>query len=728
MSKPIIKFIYDLPYKARIELCNILDYNNDWKTLGGTFMKFNCYDLFQMENAILRRGSPTDELLSRWGSQNHTVIELFKHLYEMKHYRALLVLKPYVDTNYHKCIPEGCSDVKTNITPPEESTFSSEATQRSAQPNARVNFQHEASVKQENNPENQPTRKVSDPVTPLNVLGGTPHIPYEELTIATNNWNKLNVLGRGGFGTVYKGFWKSTPIAVKKLEVQRSNKSEETLNQCQREQTLRELKYLNSCRHDNILPLYGISIESGKYCLIYQFMPNGSLEDRLLLRKNTPPLQWSDRLNIAKGTALGIQFLHSREPPLIHGDIKSANILLNSHMDPVIGDFGLTQEGPIEKATHITLKRVSGTRPYLPHEFLSGKRISTKVDVYAFGIVLFEIATGLRAYDDTRKSERHLKNLVDKQSEENMYDLVDKNAQPIELKTAYKFFNIGKLSTKTLPRERPEMIQVYHELCGGETSNATGPSMRPIPSVSVPTSSGTPAMRAFELSPNALPRYKFGRENSNLKKTVDSSVPYLPAPGQMMNLPHPFLPQTGSQVKDIIRFSPQHLLPNNIRPQPPDMNSIRPQTTVSPDMINVRPPQPTISSDTNSIRPQPTVSPDMLLHQIPRSGHPNETPLPNILKLAEVSSPQQQSLTSPAPALLQDKINPESSKNQHKSSEETCSSCDHNTSSVSVSDASVEILNPESQLPSVIQNNTAIDIVPAESLNILKLFDMNINK
>lgn len=660
MPPTVIKFIYNLPYQPRAELCSILDFNNDWRTLGGSYMNFTSRQLFQMEQAILRRESPTEELLSKWGAQNHTVLELFKHLYAMRHYQAMLILKPYVESKYHTCIPEGCSDNRT-ILQEQSSVFSA---QNHNVKSARVNFENEAGVRQENNPGNEPTRKVSDPLTPMNVLGGTPHIPYQELTLATNNWDKLNILGKGGFGTVYKGVWEKTTIAVKKLEVHRNDRAVETLNQCQREQSLRELKYLNSCRHDNILPLYGICFETGKYCLVYRYMPNGSLEDRLLMKKNTPSLLWTQRLHIAKGTSLGLQFLHSREPPLIHGDIKSANILLNHHMDPVIGDFGLTQEGPIEKATHITLKRVNGTRPYLPHEFLVGKRLSTKVDVYGFGIVLFELATGMRAYDDTRRSERHLKSLVEKYSEENMYDLVDKNAQPIELNIAYAFFRIGKQSTKQNPKERPEMTQVYNMLSGsgGESPNATGPTLP----VSMPTSSGvnTPIRT---LSPNNIPRYKFG-------KTLESGVPYLPPPLQMINSPH-LLQRTGSLVNDNFTRFPvaQHLTPNYAH--------VRLQET---------------GSQNNELQ---KLGPDMVPTQYVRSNQPHEVLSPSRVPS---SSQQQQQPQQQLPVVITSES--DSSHSQDVSHAQCNSSCDHSTSSTDES-TSLEIIDSKSELSSVVQNN-----------------------
>lgn len=118
----------------------------------------------------------------------------------------------------------------------------------------------------------------------------------------------------------------------------------------------RELKILNTVRHDNILPLYGYSQDGDIPCLVCQFMPNGSLEDRLQCRQGTFPLSWKQRFNIARGTARGLQFLHTISgKPLIHGDIKSANILLDRNYEPKIGDFGLAREGPL---THYTSMKV----------------------------------------------------------------------------------------------------------------------------------------------------------------------------------------------------------------------------------------------------------------------------------------------------------------------------------------------------------------------------------
>ena len=117
-------------------------------------------------------------------------------------------------------------------------------------------------------------------------------------------------------------------------------------------------------------------------------------------------MSWHLRFHIAKGVACGIQFLHSIGPqPLIHGDIKSANILLDRNFEAKVGDFGLAREmsqGSTPNASYVKVSRVHGTRPYLPEEYMRSKKLSTKVDTYSFGIVLFELATGLRAYEEGR--------------------------------------------------------------------------------------------------------------------------------------------------------------------------------------------------------------------------------------------------------------------------------------------------------------------------------------
>lgn len=131
------------------------------------------------------------------------------------------------------------------------------------------------------------------------IISTIPQIDYNELVEATGNWSKDNILGQGGFGTVFKGMWKNTAVAVKRIEYHGADPHKN--NKVQIEQSFNELRHLNSCRHDNILPLYGYSIDGENPCLMYQLMYGGSLQHRLGNKKL--PLTLNQRLNIALGTA-----------------------------------------------------------------------------------------------------------------------------------------------------------------------------------------------------------------------------------------------------------------------------------------------------------------------------------------------------------------------------------------------------------------------------------------
>lgn len=127
-----------------------------------------------------------------------------------------------------------------------------------------------------------------------------PDIDYQELTEATRNWDPSLILGKGGFGTVYRGYWKHTDVAIKQIDYRGAGDRDGAKVQLQ--QSLNELKHLHKYRHDNILPLYGYCIHGDKPCLVYQLMKGGSLEQRLNTIK-IQPLTWRQRIDICLGTA-----------------------------------------------------------------------------------------------------------------------------------------------------------------------------------------------------------------------------------------------------------------------------------------------------------------------------------------------------------------------------------------------------------------------------------------
>lgn len=167
--------------------------------------------------------------------------------------------------------------------------------------------------------------------------------------------------------------------------------------------------------------------------------------------------------NVTKITSCrGLQFLHTiGEKPLIHGDIKSANILLDPNDMPKIGDFGLAKEGPQSDYTHMTLSRIHGTKPYLPDEFLRAKKFSTKVDTYSFGVVLFELATSLSAYSDNRKNKFLRDHVIEYEGD--LMELKDTRAEGGDC-CFTGLLDIGKLCVNKRPKDRPEMVAVLIQL------------------------------------------------------------------------------------------------------------------------------------------------------------------------------------------------------------------------------------------------------------------------
>nr|CAD7430888.1 unnamed protein product [Timema monikensis] len=517
---------------------------NRWHSLAGHQMNLDMLTIMELRRELLRGNSPTDELLTLWGHQNHTVEELFVLLSQMQHYQAMIVLKTFVSSRFHSLIYEGeeymrnlfgaCgskpsfdgrggagqepdseepvtapsvenrtsgrthddatrADMSKNIgfgahnlnvtdstaSFPNKMVFPPQAPSERKVLNAMailppplcpagaqqsIRALHRAEDKENAVSQTTKPSNVSNASSIVDNCANVPEIEHKELKLATNNWDRSCILGKGGFGTVFKGKWKHTLVAIKRIE-QRGAESVDSYK-AHIEQSMHELRMLNSCRHDNILPVYGYSIKGGDPCLVYQLMPNGSLEDRLLCRNGTKPLTWPQRHNIAEGTARGLHFLHTNKPkPFIHGDVKSANILLDSNFEPRIGDFGLAQVGPAGQYTHMTVSRVHGTRPYLPDEFLRAKVLSTKVDTFSFGIVMFELATGQRPYDESRQ-HKFLKDYMCEVEESQLPLLVDKRAVPDDPALFDGMVQLGKTCVNKRHRARPEMEEVLTCLQG----------------------------------------------------------------------------------------------------------------------------------------------------------------------------------------------------------------------------------------------------------------------
>ncbi|KAJ8752193.1 hypothetical protein K2173_003801 [Erythroxylum novogranatense] len=211
-----------------------------------------------------------------------------------------------------------------------------------------------------------------------------PLFDLRTITCATNNFTSTNKLGKGGFGTVYKGILKDgQEIAVKRL----SKTSRQGLSEFKNEVT-----YIAKLQHRNLVKLLGCCIETDEIMLIYEFMPNKSLDYFIFDATLSKILDWPKRYNIINGIARGLQYLHQDSRlRIIHRDLKVGNVLLDQDMNPKISDFGLARCFG-EDQTEANTKKVVGTYGYMSPEYQVDGIYSVKSDVFSFGVMVLEIA------------------------------------------------------------------------------------------------------------------------------------------------------------------------------------------------------------------------------------------------------------------------------------------------------------------------------------------------
>ncbi|CAN0847526.1 Receptor-like kinase TMK3 [Linum grandiflorum] len=285
-------------------------------------------------------------------------------------------------------------------------------------------------------------------------------ISVQVLRDVTNNFAKENVLGRGGFGVVYKGeLDDGTTIAVKRMEsgVISSKAVDEFRS---------EIAVLSKVRHRHLVSLTGYSIEGSERILVYEYMPQGALSRHLFHWKKyqLEPLSWKRRLNIALDVARGMEYLHTlAHQSFIHRDLKSSNILLGDDFRAKVSDFGLVRLAPNGEKSMVT--KLAGTFGYLAPEYAETGKITTKVDVYSFGVVLMEMLTGLVALDVERAEEKqHLASWFQKvqlQSDKEMLkDAIDPELELNNDDTLESISVMAELAwncTARDPGQRPEM-------------------------------------------------------------------------------------------------------------------------------------------------------------------------------------------------------------------------------------------------------------------------------
>ncbi|TMW94966.1 hypothetical protein EJD97_009560 [Solanum chilense] len=229
--------------------------------------------------------------------------------------------------------------------------------------------------------------------TILGALKSLPGMPrgfeFKELKEATNNFDEKNKLGEGGFGVVYKGY-----LVGEKMEIAVKWFSRESIKG--QDDFLAELTIINRLRHKHLVKLLGWSHKHGKLLLVYEYMPNGSLDKHLF--SSGQPLSWSVRYNIVSGVASALHYLHNEyEQKVVHRDLKANNIMLDSNFNARLGDFGLARAIDNEKTSYADEgEGVLGTMGYIAPECFHTGKATQHSDVYAFGAVLLELICGQR--------------------------------------------------------------------------------------------------------------------------------------------------------------------------------------------------------------------------------------------------------------------------------------------------------------------------------------------
>uniref|UniRef100_I1QED6 Protein kinase domain-containing protein n=1 Tax=Oryza glaberrima TaxID=4538 RepID=I1QED6_ORYGL len=276
------------------------------------------------------------------------------------------------------------------------------------------------------------------------------------LQIATDNFSDSNKLGEGGFGTVYRGkLGNGQKVAVKKLS--QAQYTREGLNQLHN-----ELQLLAELQHKNFVRLLGFCSHQDEMMLVYEHIKNGSLDIFLFDTSRGKTLNWEQRHNIILGIAKGILYLHEDSSiRIIHRDLKANNILLDENMNPKIADFGL---GRLLGGGHTQTKTatVVGTYGYMAPEYVLFGKVSPKIDIFSFGVLVLEIVTGRRnsSFDNTYNAVNLLTEVWNCWTKGTALQLADQSLDGYSDSKVLRCIHIGLLCVQESPVDRPSISSV----------------------------------------------------------------------------------------------------------------------------------------------------------------------------------------------------------------------------------------------------------------------------
>ncbi|XP_048570748.1 leucine-rich repeat receptor protein kinase HPCA1 [Triticum urartu] len=289
-------------------------------------------------------------------------------------------------------------------------------------------------------------------------LKGARWFSCEELKRSTNNFAEANELGYGGYGKVYRGMLPNGQfIAIKKAQQGSMQGGHEFKT---------EIELLSRVHHKNLVGLVGFCFEQGEQMLVYEYMSAGTLRDSLT-GKSGLHLDWKKRLRVALGAARGLAYLHElADPPIIHRDVKSSNILMDEHLTAKVADFGLSKLVSDSDKGHVSTQ-VKGTLGYLDPEYYMSQQLTEKSDVYSFGVVMLELIIARQPIEKGKYIVREAKRVFDAADAEfcGLRGMIDSRIMNTNHLAAFsKFVQLALRCVEEGAAARPSMSDVVKEI------------------------------------------------------------------------------------------------------------------------------------------------------------------------------------------------------------------------------------------------------------------------